>query len=77
MSAQTQAALDDAIAAHVADRSDGAMLTGYILQTAALPSTAEELSETTYSTIFPGGQPFHVGLGLAHFLVQNCVLGDA
>lgn len=53
------------------------MLTGYILQTAALPSTAEELSETTYSTIFPGGQPFHVGLGLAHFLVQNCVLGDA
>jgi len=68
--------MDDAIAAHIADRSNGAMLTGYILQTAALPSNAEDLTETIYSTIYPDGQAFHIGLGLAHFLVQNCVLSN-
>jgi hypothetical protein len=45
MSAETKAALDDAIAAHFADENDGAILTGYVLQAKGQGFTREDDDE--------------------------------
>jgi len=70
MSKQTKAALDTALAEHIASINDGAMLTGYIIQTSAMPLEAEDTNNTKYNSFGMDGQPFHVGLGLVHFLLK-------
>lgn len=68
MSAQTKQALDDAIAAHVADEGEapGSVVTGYAL--IASHSTADDFDEsvTRYFGEYAEQQPFHVALGLVH-----------
>lgn len=70
MSAQTKAALDEAIAAHVADVQDGGgIVTGYVLLTSS--ANVEQLKNEATAYLFEAAelQPFHVGLGLAHRLI--------
>lgn len=66
MSAETKAALDAAIAAHVADETPGSVVTGYAL--IASNATVEDFDEevTRYYCEYADQQPFHVGLGLVH-----------
>ena len=70
MSAQTKAALDEALAAHLADEVDGGgIVTGYVLL--ASSANSEQLKNKLTAYLFEAAelQPFHVGLGLAHRLV--------
>ena len=66
MSAETKARLDAAIAAHVADDTPDAIVTGWALIVAN--STVEDFDEerTRYFCEYAERQPFHVGLGLVH-----------
>lgn len=68
MSADTKAALDEAIAAHFGDAWDGAILTGYVLQMAGV--TADDIQDgeqTSYFREVAEGQPSHVTLGLLDY----------
>lgn len=69
MSAETKAALDDAIAAHVADEMDAA-LTGYVLHASSIQLDGER-GRTCYLAEYADSQPFHVTLGLAYLLVRR------
>ena len=62
MSAETKAALEEAITAHLADEMDGSMMTGYELVIAGWPP--EKPNHTTYYYETPDDQPFHVSIGL-------------
>lgn len=68
MSKQTKQALDEAIAAHVADEGEapGSVVTGYALIVAH--STADDFDDevTRYLMEYADQQPFHVALGLVH-----------
>ena len=66
MSVETKRALDEAIAAHVADQTEGAVVTGYALIVSN--ATVEDFDEerTCYLVDYADAQPFHVGLGLVH-----------
>lgn len=66
MSEATKRALDDAIAAHVADETPGTMVTGYAL--IASNTTVEDFDDevTRYFCEYAEQQPFHVALGLVH-----------
>lgn len=68
MSTETKKHLDAAIAAHVADEQDGAIVTGYVLQTSNMNSLHYEKGTTGYLLEFAENQPFHVGVGLAQML---------
>lgn len=72
MSAETKAALDAAIAAHVADVSDGAILTGYVLQVRAQGFTDPEDGEMVrLPRMIAEGQDFIVTMGLIAYLDAN------
>lgn len=72
MSAETKAALDAAIAAHVADVSDGAILTAYVLQTRAKGFTDEDDGDKVrVNRMVAEGQDFITTMGLAAFLDEN------
>jgi len=68
VSAHTKQALDDAIAAHVADEyeQDAMLCTGFVLIAAC--STPEDFDDeiTRYLTEYTERQPFHTSLGLVH-----------
>lgn len=68
MSAETKAALDAAITAHVEDEAEapGTLLTGYAL--IASHSTVENFDDeiTQYLVDYADQQPFHAALGLVH-----------
>ncbi len=69
MSAETKAALDDAIAAHFADEHDGAILTGYVLQAQGKGFTDEDDDDKTrYLRATADGQSFTILLGLVEWL---------
>ena len=70
MSEQTKADLDAALAAHVADECDGALISGYVLKAAYFNGTTIEHGTTGYIREFAEGQAFHVGYGLASQLVD-------
>lgn len=74
MSDQTKSALEQALRDHVYDEQDGAMLTGFILQTSAIPADADDTDNTKYLAAGMDGQPFHSGLGLAHMLLDYYTL---
>ena len=76
MSDATKAALDAALSAHVADESDGAMLTSYFVQASALPLESPNTSSTWYGTFEPDGQAFHVSLGLIQMAVKYATLNE-
>lgn len=71
MSADTKTTLDAAIAAHISDEVDGAIITGYILHAAYLNVDTDERGTTGYFAEFAENQPFHVGYGLAHQMIDH------
>ena len=70
MSAETKRAMDDAIAAHIADELDGAVLTGYVLQ--AMGTSMRDLEydggSTSYLRSYAENQEPMTHLGLSHYL---------
>jgi hypothetical protein len=64
MSRDTRTALEDAIRAHIADETDGAYLTDWVLTTAAVldddPNAHVYTTETSHSAV-------HVRLGLVRY----------
>lgn len=66
MSDATRKAVDEAIAAHIADENGSAYLTGYVL--IATGVSPEDDGGTRYSVLEPADQPVHVSLGLAQYL---------
>jgi hypothetical protein len=68
VSAETKAALDAAIAAHVADESEqpGTIVTGYALIASHATTEDFDAERTGYLAEYADRQPFHVGLGLVH-----------
>lgn len=71
MSEVTKAALDAAIAAHVADECDGAIITGYVLQSQYTDMDMLEDGYTGYVREIMTSQPFTTTLGLAHYLSRQ------
>jgi hypothetical protein len=65
MSAETRAAMQDAIAAHMADENDGAVMTGYVLQTEGQHIQGEFVGYTSYMGAVPEHQSHATSLGLA------------
>lgn len=58
MSAETKAALDAALSAHISDEADGAILTGYVLHASYLDAGLDERGATGYWAAFADGQPY-------------------
>jgi len=70
MSADTKAALDAAMAAHVADESDesdGAILTGYVCQTSFTSMSLLDEEMTGYQRLTMEGQNLTTTIGLMHY----------
>ena len=66
MSAETKAALDAAIAAHVADETPESLVTGYALIVSNATVEDFDQERTRYFCEYAEQQPFHVALGLIH-----------
>lgn len=75
MSKKTEAALEEAIAAHLADEMDGAYLTSYML--VAKGKTTEDMDRNTtkYLVVTPDGAEYDTALGLAHYAVLSVTDG--
>jgi hypothetical protein len=71
VSDQTKEAMDAAIAAHIADEADGALITGYVLHAAYFNTDTDTRGSTGYYHDCAEGQGYHIGLGLAHMLVDH------
>lgn len=67
MSAETKAAMDAAIAAHIADECEGGILTGYVLQTQYQDIDMMTNGETGFYRIEGERQSFTTTLGLARY----------
>lgn len=68
MSDATKAALDDAIAAHINDTTEGGIVTGYVMQTAYFSTETENHGTSGYYVEVAENQAFHIGKGLASML---------
>jgi hypothetical protein len=66
VSAETLHAVEDAVAAHIADANGGAYLTGYVL--VATGVSPEDEIGVRYSIAEPVSQPPHVTLGLIEYV---------
>lgn len=74
MSAETKAALDAAIEAHMRDTTQGgALVTAYVVYAAYVNTEIEE-GKTGYRYIVADGQPYHSTLGLGQSLVSDLVM---
>ncbi|UOR02084.1 hypothetical protein MUN77_01750 [Leucobacter allii] len=68
MSDATKTALDEALAAHVADECEGAIVTGYVLQVQYTDMDLINDQMTGYLRIVGENQNFTTTLGLAHYM---------
>lgn len=71
MSAETKSALDAALDAHLQDVCGSAITTGYVLHAAYVNTDTDANESTGYLAEFSERIPYHVGLGLAHQMVQH------
>ena len=71
MSVHTKAALDAEIAAHLEHEADGAILTGYVLQTRHSGVDIIEGGLTGSLRIVAEGQSFTTSLGLVHYMMRS------
>lgn len=71
MSVETKAALDQAIAMHVADELEGAVTTGYALIASAATADDFDNERTQYLSEFADHQPLHVAMGLTRCLTLH------
>ncbi|SIN72722.1 hypothetical protein [Agromyces cerinus] len=71
MSLETKTALDAAIDAHFADETDGALVSGYILQ--LFGSSFDDLDQGQVSVLreVAEGQNFITSLGIADYISQT------
>lgn len=69
MSDQTKANLEAALEAHIADETEGGMVTGYVTHVAY--QRVDLGSASGYRVVTGTDQAFHVGLGLVHMLTEN------
>ncbi|MBF4602820.1 hypothetical protein [Curtobacterium sp. VKM Ac-2884] len=79
MSAETKAALDQAVAAHFADEQDGAILTGYVLQAKGQGFTDGDNDRTRLLRAIAEGQDYITTLGLVDWMrivAQRTALED-
>ena len=67
MSAETKAALDTALAAHIADECKGALLTSYVCQTEFTSMELIDEEMTGYQRMIAEGQTLTTTLGLMHY----------
>lgn len=76
MSDQTKAALDKALADHVADTGDGAIVTDWAL--IAATTSVENIGTGTTRYLLEGNnnQPVHVMTGLFRYAVERVVWDD-
>lgn len=70
MSEQTYEAFEQALKAHIADEAEGAFTTGYVVLVSNASADEFDRGETAYTVMVPFTQAAHVGLGLAHMLVD-------
>lgn len=70
MSAETKAALEDALAAHLADERDG-MVIGYVLYAAYTNAELDTDDVNGYYFLRPAGQPYHSSLGLMYSMLED------
>ena len=71
MSAETKAALDDALAAHIADEAEQEVIvTGYVGMVSFVASDMDP-EATGYWSLYADHQPHHVAVGLSSLLVQQ------
>lgn len=68
MSENTKAALEDALQAHIADRSPGVYVTGYAIVVCG--AIADKPDFTSYRYMTPAAQSRHSTIGLAAMLNQ-------
>ena len=71
MSAETKAALDKALAAHVADECDEGMLTSYLCQVEFTSMALLDDESTGYVRMVAEGQTLTTTLGLAHYAMRT------
>ena len=71
MSAITKSALDDALAAHIADESHGALVTGYALYASTQTLEHFDREATGYFAEYAQGQAHHVAIGLVSMHSQR------
>jgi hypothetical protein len=67
MSEATKAALDAALAEHIADELDGALVTGYVCQVTAMTGADFDAEQTQYLRMVPDHQSAHVTLGIIDY----------
>lgn len=70
MSAETHAALEQAIEAHLRDEEDG-MVIGYVAYVAYTTPELDSDDLNGYKFIRPEGQNYHSSLGLMHVMVND------
>ena len=66
MSKETSQALEDALAAHVADENGGALLTDYLVIAAAVPADGD-METHRYQIVVNDTLPLHGALGLIDY----------
>lgn len=76
MSTATKAALDSALAAHIADLSDGHILTDWALIAATTSVDNIGTGTTRYYCEGNDGQPIHVTIGLLQYGRETATWGD-
>ena len=67
MSAETKAALDAAIADHIAEECDGALLTGYVCQTEFTSMKLLDEDFSGFQRLIASGQTLTTTIGLMHY----------
>ncbi|MDP3208122.1 MAG: hypothetical protein Q8M65_03145 [Rhodoglobus sp.] len=70
MSAETKAALEAAIEAHVRDEDD-AIVIGYVLYIAEMSADLDAADVNSYKLERPAGQNYHSSLGLMHSMILD------
>ena len=63
MSTETRQAAQDAIAAHIADETEGASIATHWAAVVGLPDVRDPATNAVF-TLKPGGQPSYITLGL-------------
>ena len=76
MSAETKAALDAALAAHIADVTDGNMLMDWALIAANAPWESIGTGVVSYWIEAPTNQPVHVMAGLFRYAGEHVIWDD-
>ena len=72
MSDATKAAVDDAIAAHIADECGGALVNGYVIQIEYVGMRPD--AESGWFRMVAPGQTMTLTIGLVHYLAQRVAM---